>query len=219
MLPRRLLALALAALTLAPAPAHACWDGLRVETEGIELQLMGQLAGAWDPARMQSFATWMARINAIAPDDLWILATDKDVTLTCETCAPHDNKRWDGELATLFDHVAKSVGADLKAKRQALALDTTAYTVQIAAFADRTDADRAAARINNHADVTAVHGFLEIGGFPAMNDAAHVVTVDHDGAPVHRVLVGAFLSRTAAAEAQASLHTDTGLRGFVRPLV
>lgn len=44
----------------------------------------------------------------------------------------------------------------------------------------------------------------------------HVVTVDHDGAPVYRVFVGAFLSH---ADAEARVHDEADLRGYVRSLV
>lgn len=215
----RLLSLALAALTLAPAPAHACWTGLAANTEGVELQFMGSLAGTWDPARMQSIATWLARIDAIAPDDLFINADRRRFTMLCGDCTPADNLRWDGELATLFDRIADHLDVDARTRRAALKLTAPAYTVQVASFADRADADSVALSLNQGEDGVTAHGFVEIGGHPSFNDSAHVVTVDRDGAPVHRVFVGAFLSRADAEAAQAEIHESAGLRGFVRTLV
>lgn len=220
MLPRRLAALTLAAATFtAAAPAHACWDGLEAVTAGVYLQLMGDAVGTWDPARVQAFATWLARIDALSPDDLEIQAFTGEVFVHCDSCPENRKLRWDGELSSLFDRVATAVGADRKTRRQALAQDATAYTVQVASFADRADADRAAGRLNDREDSIDAHGFVQIGGFPSFNPAAHVVAADHDGTPVYRVVVGAFLSRADAATAQAEVHEQTGLRGFVRSLV
>lgn len=211
--------LTVACLALTPAPALACWDGLLAESADVRLQLMGGAAGTWDPARMQSFATWLTRIDAIAPDFLEVIATDHDVTVFCDTCKNSENLKWDGDLATLFDRVAKAVGADRKTRRQALEQDATAYTVQIAAFATKADADALARKLNGQADSLETHGFVQIGGFPSMNDTTHVVAVSHETGPVYRVVVGAFLSRADAEAAQTLVHEETSLRGFVRPLV
>ena len=216
---RRLLALTVACLALTPTPARACWDGLLAESADVRLQLMGGAAGTWDPARVQSFATWLTRIDALAPDFLEVIATERDLTLFCDTCTNAENLRWDGDLATLFERVASTLDIDRKTKRNALAKDTTAYTVQIAAFADQAEADALARRLNGQADSLEVHGFVQIGGFPAMNDTTHVVAVAHETGPVYRVLVGAFLSRADAEAAQTLVHAETSLRGFVRPLV
>lgn len=216
---RRLLALTVACLALTPAPARACWDGLLAESADVRLQLMGGAAGAWDPARVQAFATWLTRIDALAPDFLEVIATERDLTLFCDTCTNAENLKWDGDLATLFEKVARAVGADRKARRDALAQDATAYTVQIAAFATQAEADALALKLNGKADSLETHGFVQIGGFPAMNDTTHVVAVAHETGPVYRVLVGAFLSRADAEAAQTLVHAETSLRGFVRPLV
>lgn len=216
---RRLLALTVACLALTPASARACWDGLLAESADVRLQLMGGAAGTWDPARMQSFATWLTRIDAIAPDFLEVLASEHDVTIFCDTCKNAENLKWNGDLATLFDRVAKAVGADRKTRLHALEQDTTAYTVQIAAFATQAEADALALKLNGQADSLETHGFVQIGGFPAMNDTTHVVAVSHETGPVYRVIVGAFLSRADAEAAQAHVHEETSLRGFVRPLV
>ncbi|MFO0601539.1 MAG: SPOR domain-containing protein [Polyangiales bacterium] len=52
------------------------------------------------------------------------------------------------------------------------------------------------------------HGFIEVGGFPASNPTAHVLTA----CGVHRVVVGAFLDREEAAALAASLGSGAWVR-------
>ena len=78
-------------------------------------------------------------------------------------------------------------------------------------------ADAFAERINRSS--AGDDGFYTAGGFPASNPRAHVVGGrDAHGHPIHRVLMGAFLTRPEAVAAKAELKKELGIEGFARTL-
>jgi hypothetical protein len=215
----RLLAASLAALTLAtvPSAANACWDGISVSTERITLAVPGD--ATWSPEDARRWAKWAGRIDALVPagKTLSVVFGDveicDDATSTC-TLAP---ATWDNaDPFTLFELVADTVGATPKQIATARKTAITPLTVQVAATDDLAAAHRLATRVNEAG--LELTGFLDIGGFPAMNAYAHVVESTSTVGTRYHVVVGAFLQRDAAKSAAAELDAQLGLHGFIRTL-
>lgn len=197
----------------AAGPARACWDG-ELGTIG-DVTYMGGRVG-WDADRARELATWLARLDAVLPDDASLMI-EWDFVSLCRDGAC-DDWRWDGRsFAALFREVSRRSGAAPASIRRARGLTTPVHTVQVAALSDRARAEALAQRITEAG--AGAHGFYETGGFPADNPVAHVISgSDAQGREVHRVLVGAFVDRREATASRDRLEGQLGLRGMVRAL-
>ncbi len=196
----------LASLLLAPTRARACWDGFAASLGHVSV-LVASDETSWHPADVAETALWLGRVNALLPDNGSLELEHGYGSLDCGQ-GPTDFA-WRGGFPQLFQQVAQQCHATSRDRARAMSTVTPVYTVQLAATRDEANADRIAEAVN--ARELAVSGFIDVGGFPAMNPVAHVVS---EGA-MHRVWVGAFLERTEAE----SVATLLGEGAYVRPLV
>jgi hypothetical protein len=198
---------------LAPTLAQACWDGVAVTTDKVTIQRTD--TQTWDPEDVRRWAKWTARIDALVPDGSHLDVFDGDASL-CDA----DNECT--EIGTgltpfqLFERTADAVDATRPAIAAARRHDAMPYTVQVAASHDLRAAEQLAARINE-SDL-GVHGFYEAGGFPAMNEFAHVVESVGSDSVTYHVVIGAFLAKAEAEAAQSFVASELGMRGFVTAL-
>lgn len=198
-------ALALALSFVVTAPARACWDGYHARVGDVEV------AGGdmdWDPDTIAERARWLGRVDALLPDGATVFSYFGGVSVMVDGTST-DFSWDDGHYLTLFREVARVVHASPETIAAARALETPVYVVQTASFLDEARARAHADALSQRDDVG--HGFIEVGGFPAENPVAHVVSIA-SARVVHRVYVGAFVDR-AQAEALAA---DVG--GMVRVL-
>ena len=191
-------------ILLTPFSAYACWDGVYASMGNITLQ-QGQNV-SWNVADLETYALWLGRVNALLP-------ANGELTLEYDVahldCAEGDVEiAWSGSFSHLFRLVAAHSHATRAERARAMATVTALYTVQAGAVQNEAGANRLADDINARA--LDAHGFIQIGGFPANNPTAHVIS---DGT-VHRVWVGAFLDRTEAESVAAEL----GGGAYVRSL-
>lgn len=198
-----------------PRPASACWDGTRIETP--RLMMMGPDA-RWRPERAREVAKWAPRVDALLAEiDLSAAIYWDVIELSDGTHIPIRHQ----SLERAFIEIARHRGVSRDVRRRALAAPR-GLTVQVAATRDRARADALAARLNdeNHPDGPAgAHGMYEAGGFPSVNDTAHVVTeLDASGREVHRVIVGTFLDRAEAERVAAEVAQRSGSLAFARRL-
>ncbi len=226
-------AVALAVAFLIEAPrAQACWDGYQaiVGKATLDFPFDGKSPDQWSLPTIRAAALWGSRIDALLPPGTHLEAHSTTLFFCkappggyCDENAEKlsgsdDNAPWsDDELPILFGNTTTLTHAGPAEIRRAMALTVVPLTVQVFAGKSERRARAVAASIN---DVEAGdHGFLEAGGFPATNPTAHVVDGKDDaGNPIHRVFVGAFLSRAAATSASATMHKTLGIKGFVRLL-
>ena len=182
-------------LLLTPCSAYACWDGVYASMGHVTLQQGEDIS--WNVADLETYALWLGRVNALLPPD-GALAMEFDVAAL--DCGEGDVEvTWNGSFPRLFHQVAAHCHATRAERARAMATVTTLYTVQAGAVQTEVGANRLAEDIN--ARELDAHGFIEIGGFPANNPSAHVIS---SGAG-HRVWVGAFVDRAAAAAVAAEL--------------
>jgi hypothetical protein len=178
---------------------------------------------AWSPGMIREIALWGARIDALLPAGTRLDSELGTITF-CKTlpdgaCGESvaELPYGDGELPSLFGTIAVLTHGSSNEIRRIMALTLAPLTVQTFASRSERRADAVAASID--AAGAGEHGFITVGGFPAYNSTAHVVAgKDAAGSPVHRVFVGAFLSRGDAAAVEASMRKALGIKGFVRPL-
>lgn len=200
-------------LGLFSSPAFACWDGYaasygRVTVMGPDI--------VWDAKKADLLARWLPRIDALVPAGETLEVYFTEAALSGGRTVEFPAERYD----VLFARLAGLVGSSASDRRAAMNAAREAVTIQIAATRDRASADALAASLSDMDDENAVqaHGFYEAGGFPAFNPAVHVITRhEADGSEVYQVVVGAFVDRAHAAEAQADLATR-GFRAFIRPI-
>ncbi len=195
----------LASLLLAPTRARACWDGFAASLGHVSV-LVASDEAVWNSTEVEETALWLGRVNALLPDNGSLELEHGYGVLDCGQ-GPAEFE-WRGGWPQLFQQVARQCHATSRARAEAMSAVTPVYTVQLAATHDEANAERLAEAVNTR-ELDA-SGFIEVGGFPAMNPVAHVVT---EGA-LHRVWVGAFLDR-AEAEAVATL---LGEGAYVRSL-
>jgi hypothetical protein len=212
-------------LVALPSAAHACWDGYAGEIPHVSV---GMQAGSrtWSPDTARELAQWLVRIDALRPQGHSVSAWDGAVRVCEERSGPRATSclgddhwdRWDGRTFwSMFRAVALAVGAKPVAVRAALQRKATPFTVQVAVGYDERGARALARRFNQ--THPADHGFYEAGGFPADNDVVHVMADrDDEGAPIFRVVVGAYLTRAEAQATVVRVRAAAGLQGFVRPL-
>lgn len=209
------LALLLTALPVIPSSAAACWDGFAVRTP--HLSVMGGDT-RWRPSRAREVAKWAPRVEAllasagVSAEVYW-----GDVELSDGSSL---HVRYGG-LEHLFVQLARHLHISPQERRRALGA-RRGLTVQVAASRDRDRAEALAARLNDrdHPDGPAgAHGAYEAGGFPSINDTAHVVTEpDAAGRPVHRVIVGVFVDRHEARRVAEEVASRSGTTAFARHL-
>lgn len=192
-------------LLVAPSSAQACWDGVYASVGHVTLQ-QGPGAVTWNAAQLENYALWLGRVNALLPPDGELTLEYDYAELNCGF--GNVEVTWNGAFSRLFREVATACRASPAERRRAMATETTLYTIQVAATHDAANATRVADEIN--ARELDAHGFVEIGGFPANNPAAHVIS---DG-ETHRVWVGAFLDRTEAG----AVARELGEGAYVRRL-
>ncbi|MEP7120314.1 MAG: SPOR domain-containing protein [Byssovorax sp.] len=214
-------AVALGAVLSAPR-AEACWDGYSVSVGRVSLSVAGEEA-EWTPALVREVALWGTRIDALLPTgtrldselgSITFCATSPDGACGASVAelpySPDD-------LPTLFGKMAIVTHGSSNDIRRIMALNVEPLTVQV--FAGKSARRAAAVAASIDAAGAGEHGFINVGGFPANNPSAHVVDgKDAAGHPVHRVVVGAFLSRGDAARVLASVRRALGIKGFVRAL-
>lgn len=200
-------AVALGLALSVPSNASACWDGFYARVGNVDE--MGDDT-SWDEATLRHHATWLGRVNALLSNDTTVASQHGFVTLTVGGKS-HEFTWNDGNYATLFDLVARNVGASNTDIERAKRVETPVYVVQAGAFVNESRAHTWAQSLSQ-GDV-AEHGFFQAGGFPADNPEAHVVTISN-GRKLHRVYVGAFVNRAAAETVAKRL----GRGAFVRAL-
>lgn len=205
------------AIATVPTDARACWDGFAVTTERVTLLV--PTAVTWSPEHARHWATWAARIEALIPADQTLDVTFGDLQIcdvATDACTTVERTWDDDDGFTLFELVADAVAADRKTIARARRTDAAPLTVQVAASRDLGAAHQLAARIN--AAELELGGFLDVGGFPAMNAYAHVVESSGSDHDTYHVVVGAFLDRSDADAARDALAAELSLHGFVRTL-
>ncbi len=219
----RFLSAVLAAATLAvaaPSTANACWDGVYVETDKVSMAIdTGAADAQWTPERARSYAKWAGRIGALVPEGTTVSIEHGYITVcddSTDTCRDVDRTWDDPHLFNLFELTADVVGASGKTIAAARRTNVEPLTVQAAASRDLEAAYRMADRIN--AAEVSFGGFLDVGGFPAHNDRAHVVETWKGDMPLYHVVVGSFMNRDDADAAATALREDVGVNGFVRVL-
>lgn len=204
----------------APVTASACWDGVYVETDKVSLAISAGTSDAqWSPERARSYAKWAGRLAALVPDGKTVSIEHGFITVcddTAKTCKDIERTWDDPHLFNLFELTADVLGASGRTIAQARRTTVEPLTVQAAATHDLKVAYSLAERINNA--TLSIGGFLDVGGFPATNDTAHVVESWKDDTAVYHVVVGAFLDRDDADAATITLREEVGLKGFVRAL-
>jgi hypothetical protein len=178
---------------------------------------------AWSPALVRDVALWGTRIDALLPAGTQLESELGSVTF-CKTlpdgaCGDVVNELpyCADELPTLFGKMAVVTHGRGREIRRIMALTVSVLTVQVFASKSESRASAVAAAIDPEG--AGESGFITVGGFPANNASAHVVaSKDAVGSPIHRVFVGAFLSRGDAVRVEASVRKALGIKGFVRPL-
>ncbi len=212
---------ALGACFASTRTARACWDGYSATTEHVWIGVPGD--PEWSPARARNAATWLVRLQALLPSDVRVDSFG-DFATVCRVKADGEcgatiaeTKHDAGRLDLLFKAVARAVGTSSGATRKARLFGAKPVTVQVFSAHERTRAVAVAKRLNDES--IGEHGFLNAGGFPANNGVAHVLDErDARGAPIHRVVVGAFLRAADAAPTVSDVTKRAGLVGFVRAL-
>lgn len=212
---RSFVALLLSWLVLvAPRTCFACWDGWNAEVGQVAIRQAGDDTFRLETAR--DVARWGARIDALLPRSANVDVEHGFVSVG--VTGKFAEGRWSGaSLADLFANVARLVHASPSTIAAARALDHDAFTVQLFAGGDR---ERARVFARSIDDDVARRGlalpvsFYSAGGYPAVHPSARVVEADVGGAHVYRVVVGAFLARSAASEAARLL----GRPAFVRAI-
>lgn len=208
------------AVTALPNRAHACWDGVFVETDKVALAIATDESSAtWSPERARTYAKWAGRIGALLPEGTTLSVEHGFITIckdATESCIDIEQTWEDGHLFNLFEMTADLVDAPRGTIAKARRTTLTPLTVQVAASRNPGAAEKLAGRIN--AAQLGQTGFLDVGGFPTANADAHVVESWNGEAPLYHVVVGAFLDRAQADEAAVTLEDALGLDGFVRAL-
>lgn len=210
--------LACLALTLA-RPALACWDGWSATVGRVDILQAGD--ETWSPATARDVALWGGRIDAMLPAGARLMSEHGSFALS-DASGTTQSGQWDGlHLEALFKLAAKILGR--RAAAQGSAQDGTALTVQLFAARSQGSADAFAARLQAKAGATQLSEpasvFYTAGGYPSNHAVAHVVVErDGGGAPIYRVLMGAFLDRSNADAARRLLRDVAGAPGFVRAL-
>ncbi|APR81570.1 Hypothetical protein A7982_06919 [Minicystis rosea] len=210
---RSILTLGAAGLLFITArPAAACWDGYAASVGNVSIQRSVDPA-AWSPDDAREAARWGARIDALLPRGAELAVEHGAITCTSATgaCASFEPLSLpNDDLPSVFRAVAKAFRVPPARVQSARAIEPELYTVQV--FAGTASGARAAKQRVMDSDAGS-HGFFVEGGFPAMNDTAHVLREDG----VHRAVVGLFLSKADAVAALADLRAK-GIHGFVREL-
>lgn len=218
----RLLTAALAtaaALAAVPSTAQACWDGVYVETDTVSIAISTEVSEAeWSPERARSYAKWAGRIAALVPAG-HSMSIEHGYISVCDLtgeCKDIEQTWEDPYLSNLFELTADVLDTPRGTVARARRTNAEPMTVQVAATRNLDGAYKLANEIND-AELE-LHGFLDVGGFPAMNEYAHVVESWKDQAPMYHVVVGSYLDRDDAEAAAASVETALGMHGFVRKL-
>jgi hypothetical protein len=212
--------------------ARACWDGWAASTDRVSIRAPGD--DRWSPERARDAATWLVRTQAILPEGARVdafaglvtvcrqpasaSASAASATNPSDACDVIGEAKTDSaELATMFGAVARILKLRESETSHARAMRAAPLTVQVFAAYDAVSAANIAKKLND--DDIGEHGFLNVGGFPAKNDVAHVVVErDANGARIFRVVVGAFLEKRDAATTLADVAARARLQGFVRAI-
>ncbi|NUP09492.1 MAG: hypothetical protein HOW73_25865 [Polyangiaceae bacterium] len=195
----------------APSSAHACWDGYDASIGPLTI-LQAESAGSWSPAQARLVARWGTRIARLLPVDAKLSIELGSAWCEGNGCGSVtgfdvDLDRWQNT----FDEIAKQFAVSKAVRDDALEADPEVYTVQVFAGTLVGARDLKEKVIGLGGDF---FGFYAAGGYPANKDDAHILG---DGTSVHRVVVGAYLSKTEA-EAAAKRLAAAGFKGFVREL-
>lgn len=195
------IAIVLLLITSTATPAHACWDGYYVDANGVAFT---GFEDSWSPALVQDLANWHARIASLLPSGVTV-RYEVGVLIVCNLAGSPCktlSSAIDGEdPKNLFHEVARLVNSPQLAVARARQTHAPVYTVQVASFSRRASALQFVASRTG----LGAHGFVVVGGFPANNDAYHVVETTMGGRTFYRVYMGAFLNNVdaqAAATAQ-----------------
>lgn len=200
--------LSLLLLTLAPRSGAACWDGVAARHGRVVLNARYQEGGPdWSAALVLEYARWIRRIDAVLPPGASLELDGRWGTLRCPAATDH-SLLWEGTLPELFDRVSARCGVPAARRARALATTARVYTVQVLATSSALRASEAARAVD--AAARGAHGFIQVGGFPAFNPTAHVLSA----CGVHRVVVGAFLDRGEAAALARSLGGGAWVRAL-----
>lgn len=216
----RLLVATLASVAaLASSTAQACWDGVYVETDTISIAISTEVSEAeWTPERARAYAKWAGRIAALVPEGHSMSIEHGYISICDLTGECRDiEQTWDDPyLSNLFELTADVLDAPRGTVARARRTNVEPMTVQVAATRSLDGAYEVANDINE-AELE-LHGFLDVGGFPATNEYAHVVESWKDQAPMYHVVIGSYLDRDDAEAAAAAVESKLGMHGFVRKL-
>lgn len=221
--------LAAGIVALAEGRASACNDGAGVNLGRVNARFGG--VHAWTRDFVKSTARWGARIDALLPAgvrvDAWASTQAPNMQLCPLVGACSDNDpdgAWES-LESLFATVASLTHASPAQVARAKAKDVQLFTVQIFAAHNRGDAQWKKGRIEqaNVAiatdDWSHLHGVVGVHVCGGAAEWANVVEErDSANRPIHRILVGAFLSTTEADEARVILRAAGFADAFVRAL-
>ncbi|MFT5357307.1 MAG: hypothetical protein ACI9KE_004541 [Polyangiales bacterium] len=203
-------------LILSPPSASACWDGYAAVYGNVTVQ-GGDTE--WSPENARELAIWLPRLSAIIGEEQLEVAFGSAFVRDAEIDYPA------GRFDLLFARVARKLGLERQARRAAMQIGFDALTVQVGATRDRASADALAERLMqsdpgySSGSFAAEHGFYEAGGFPADNSSLHVLeTTDAQGAPVFRVVVGAFMTMADAQVVAEAMRQAHGMSAYVRRL-
>lgn len=214
-------------VALLPVPAQACWSGiwLGLDRVNIDLHEPVELSEAGDVLQM---ANWLARIEALIPEHAMLRIESGSAEFEYDpNVTPEDfSRKYCGQegkfsvstksLKLIFAQVARQLNIPARERAKAQRVGQEVFTIQLAAFADPRGIDRVLDRHDE--DLRAVGGqFYDAGGFPGMN---HNYWLERgrtkDGAVVTRLLHEAYLSRQKAQAALDALPEPLRSKAFVR---
>lgn len=229
---KRMLMVFVGMLILAAAsPASACADNLVASSERFEIHSSHK---SWTPELVRDAATWFLRLEALLPADVNVLFEHGFLTIKRAPGASQgqalplaDEGREVGSLTEALDVLAEVFEVPKNQIARVQQLEAKPLTIQLAASQRREDIERLVDKLNAYKALEQInlHGFFNAGGYDCIdvspmdcNSFAHIVSgVDAKGMPVHRLMVGGFLTRASAQKALARLQAH-GFKGFVRTL-
>lgn len=222
-----LFAATLTITSLLSAPAFACWDGLKVSADRVELMLF-ESNHEEEPddadALISRFSEEdilrvMYALDQQIPEGVRVTVMENEVSVECseaasDVCKEFDFTSWDGR--TLWGLYAGTLHALGVGRVAPLPTRAPTWTVQVAASVDEDAARATAAKLERVLECESA-GVLEVGGFPACNRPSVNVSEITDGAGVrYRLSTGVFFTKDQA-EAHSERLRELGLKTWARP--
>lgn len=214
-------------ISLTPTPASACWDGFSAELGkvSIEGEVHPESEPEWQIGQARALARWGTRLNALLPHDSSLDIAFLSVTLCvprhrhkcAEIPAPWWKEAGDASPAQLdhwlgraFALVATRIRATPRRIAVARRASSTLFTVQVGSYRSRGLAERQVEQLNHMVRYNYLpwesRSFYVAGGFPALDDVAHLLPCRIKGHVWHRVVVGEFTSLKNAMSYRAAIE-------------